>query len=149
MEPQPQELKELPIEIRVRLDDKTLDVNERLALARSLISQYGELDILLAQSGVADGLGYEDGSVSQEQLILITNELGFVPSEFETVAKYEWRTTSRRHPDLILQVKTGPINMGGPSELFPNWQAWSEYDHVNSFRIIVLPPTIKHVPSAL
>ena len=140
---------ELPAEVRVRLDDKTIDINERIALARSLISQYGELDILLAKNGVADGLGFEDKDFPMDKLMALADGLGFVSGEFESVSKYEWRTTSKRHPDLVLQVKEGPIDMGGTSELFPNGQAWSEYDYVNSYRIIVLPPTIKPFPSPL
>src|SRR5205807_714420 len=110
---------ELPPEIQERLDDKTTDITARISFARQLVHDYGDVTVLIAENIACDGNGSADRDVPVEKQNEITDQLGFREKTFEAISRYKWRTKSETHPDLILLVTEGPLNMGEPSELFP------------------------------
>lgn len=126
-----------PAETESRLVDRSIPLAERIELARTLVKDKGQMVVLLARTGAADGLGFSDNDISDDELKRITDELGFEDGTYDTISAYEWRTTSKVHRDLVLQVIEGPLDVGGATELFPNGKAWSEYDYINTFNILV------------
>jgi hypothetical protein len=120
-----------------RLSDKTVPLEERISIARSLVKVGEELSVPLAKNGAADGTLFSDKDLSDDDLMRITKELGFEADAYETISEYEWRTPSTLYPELVLQVVEGPIDIGGATELFPSGQAWNKYDYVNTFNILV------------
>jgi hypothetical protein len=120
-----------------RLDDKTISIQDRIELARQISQTEGEASVLLARMGVTDGNPFYDKDLPIDEFNKVVEELGFEPGAYEVISQYEWHTRSSIHSDLTLKVSEGPISIGAATELFPNGQAWSEYDHSNTYRLIV------------
>jgi len=117
------------------LADRSIPLEDRIELARNMVKEISQVTVFLSRRGVADGTGFSD--ISDEELKRITDELGFEDGTYKTISAYEWHTPSKIHNDLVLQVIEGPLDVGGPSELFPNGRAWSQYDNVDTVNILV------------
>ncbi len=123
---------------RAFIENRKIDIASRLQRARSLVRREAVVVVPLAQLVVCDGQGVPDKHLSQDELKrIMAEELGFPVGQYEEVTPYDARTASTRYPDLTLQLLEGPLELGGPSEAFPDGRAWSTYDHVLDVNVLV------------
>lgn len=142
-------LPELPPETTRILCDKTIDIQQRLELGRSLAAEYGEIPILLRQSSSCDGMEYDDKAAPYDKAWEIMGRLGISRRDYATISHYEWRAPSRIHPWLYLRVMEGPLEIPGADNRNEAPEIWDELNHTYTYDLVVMPPPLLLKPSML
>lgn len=75
--------KEIPQEDLDYLADRSIPISERIAKARELAVEYGEIVVAFEKSGVADGVGFKDNIVTDEDILRVSEEYGFPENAYD------------------------------------------------------------------
>ncbi len=132
-----QHLPELPPEEAEILANQDIPLAERIDRARALVISYGQVAVFVARETISEGNGIEDKKVPRAELLKIADDYGFPHEAYQQMPIYEWHTPSAIHSDLTMKVREGGIDIGGATDLFPNGVAWSNWDHTNTYDIVV------------